>query len=39
MKHTEMFVDEETGDIIEVEIDDEKVNAKEDEEGIQKAEG
>lgn len=26
MKHTEMFVDEETGDIIEVEIDDEKIN-------------
>lgn len=26
MKHIEMFVDEETGDIIEVEIDDEKIN-------------
>lgn len=39
MKHKEIFVDEETGDIIEVEIDDEKVNPKEDEEGIQKAEG
>lgn len=24
-KHIEMFVDEETGDIIEVEIDDEKI--------------
>lgn len=26
MKHTELFVDEDTGDIIEVQIDDQKIN-------------